>query len=185
MEKQGKKVYEAANEMASSIEPEDCPIIFLPFLFGTNVNADAKACFMGINSLHKKAHIIRSIYEGVVFSHMTHIESLLKFRDTPNGIRISGGAARSKVWVQIFADVLQIPIEVSAISELGTLGAAMCAGIASEQFENFEQAVDVFSKVAYVCQPNPDKKEIYQKKYGLYKILIKNFDSIWSEWRKL
>lgn len=184
-EREGGSVYEAANAMAESIAAQDCPILFLPYLFGTNVNADARACFIGISGLHTKAHLLRAVYEGVAFSHRTHMENLLRFRDRPSGIRISGGAARSRVWVQIFADVFQISVEVSAASELGTMGAAMCAGIASGQFADFYQAVDVFAKVEYTCEPDPNMSRIYEEKFRLYQRLSRQMDESWRDWKRV
>lgn len=181
----GGNVFHTADAMVDSISTEDCPIIFLPFLFGTNVNADAKACFLGISGLHTKAHMLRAVYEGVAFSHRTHMENLLRFRERPSGIRISGGAARSRTWVQIFADVFQIPIEVSAGKELGTMGAAMCAGIASGAFGDFLQAVDVFSKVSYTCMPNPDMAKPYEGKFQLYQKLSGQLDETWKDWERV
>jgi L-xylulokinase len=102
-----------------------------------------------------------------------------------SGIRISGGAARSRTWVQIFADVFQIPVEVSAGKELGTMGAAMCAGIASGAFDGFIQAVDVFCKVAYTCMPNPDAAQLYEDKFRLYTRLNAQLDGTWKEWDKI
>ncbi|NTU76720.1 MAG: carbohydrate kinase, partial [Alphaproteobacteria bacterium] len=182
-QEKGGSVFQTADQMVSAIAPEDCPIIFLPFLFGTNVNADAKACFLGISGLHTKAHMLRAVYEGVAFSHRTHMENLLRFRERPSGIRISGGAARSRVWVEIFADVFQIPVEVSAGKELGTMGAAMCAGIAAGVFPDFIQAVDVFSRVEYTCTPNPNAARVYQDKFTLYQKLSHQLDETWKEWK--
>lgn len=178
----GGSVFPIVDRMVEDIAPLECPVIFLPFLFGTNVNADAKACFLGISGLHTKAHMLRAVYEGVAFSHRTHMENLLRFRERPSGIRISGGAARSRTWVQIFADVFQIPVEVSAGKELGTMGAAMCAGIASGAFGDFLQAVDVFSKVEYTCVPNPEMAQVYENKFRLYQTLTARLDETWKEW---
>jgi L-xylulokinase len=177
----GKSEYEVANELVAGVQPDECPIIFLPYLYGTNVNADAKACFFNISGLHTKAHMLRAIYEGVAFSHRAHMENLLRFREAPSGIRISGGAARSKVWVQIFSDVLQIPIEVSAAHELGTLGAAICAGIGSGKLKDFDQAAALFSKVAYTSTPNQDNKRMYDDKYQRYKKLGQMMEMVWKE----
>ena len=182
-EQLGNSIFTLTDHMVSSILPEDCPVMFLPFLFGTNVNADAKACFLGISGLHTKAHMLRAVYEGVAFSHRVHMENLLRFRERPTSIRISGGAARSRVWVQIFADVFQIPVEVSAASELGAMGAAMCAGIATGAYEDFYRAVEVFAKVSYTCAPNPDKGQIYNDKFNLYQRLSSQLDSTWKEWK--
>ena len=62
--------------------------------------------------------MLRAVYEGVVFSHLTHVKKLLQNREAPKSIRLSGGAANSDVWVQIFADALQIPVDVIEDKEL-------------------------------------------------------------------
>ena len=185
-EEEGRNIYQLCNQMVSSIQPEDCPVVFLPFLFGTNDNADAKSCFFGISNTHERTHLIRAIYEGVVFSAAMHIEKLMKFKsESLKSIRISGGAAKSKEWVQIYADTLQLPIEVSDAKELGTMGVAMTAAVGVGAVASFEEAIKKFVSIKYVCKPNPEKKEIYQKKYMLYKKLLSNMDNLWSEWNEL
>ena len=185
-EAQGKSVYQLCNEMVAGLEPEESPVVFLPYLYGTNVNADAKSCFIGVNYLHERAHLVRAIYEGVVFSAMMHVEKILKFRkELPKTVRISGGTARSKEWVQIYADALQMPIEVPDANELGAMGAAICAAVGVGEFATYEDAVKSFVRVKYVCQPNPEKKGIYQQKYELYKKLVHNMDELWGEWNQI
>jgi L-xylulokinase len=183
MKEEGKSVYEAADAMVSAIGPEESAIVFMPFLYGTNVNPDAKACFMGVCSWHEKAHLLRAVYEGVVFSHLNHIEKLYKFRGgRPESVRIAGGVANSRVWVQMFADVLQLPVEVSDVGELGTLGAALCAGVASGACASLEEAAGLFSGTAYTCSPDPAKKDIYGKKYALYKKILDAMEPVWADW---
>ncbi len=183
MKEQGKSVYDAANGMVAAVAPEDSAIVFLPFLYGTNVHLDARACFMGVQSWHEKAHLLRAVYEGVVFSHMMHIEKLFTFKGgKPETVRIAGGVANSKVWVQMFADVLQLPVEVSAVSELGTMGAAICAGAACGAYASIEQASAVFAKTAYTCCPDPAKKEVYAKKYAFYKKILDALAPVWRDW---
>ena len=177
----GKSVYDSANEMVASTKPGDSKIIFLPYLFGTNIDADAKACFIGLNGWHTKADMLRALYEGVVFCHKAHIDKLLAYRDKPKAIRIAGGAARSKAWVQIFADVLQTPVEVTTGTELGALGAAICAGVATGHFQSFQSAADAMVEVAYTCCPNPAYEEIYAEKYKLYQEIIGALTPIWKK----
>ena len=141
--------------------------------------------FFGISNTHERTHLIRAIYEGVVFSAAMHIEKLMKFKsESLKSIRISGGAAKSKEWVQIYADTLQLPIEVSDAKELGTMGVAMTAAVGVGAVASFEEAIKKFVRIKYVCKPNPEKKEIYQKKYMLYKKLLSNMDNLWSEWNE-
>lgn len=183
MQAEGQSVYEAANKLVASIPPEESSIIFLPYLFGTYLNPDAKACFLGVSSWHGKAHMLRAVYEGIVFSHMAHIEQLLTYREQPpQAVRIAGGVTKSKVWMQMFADVLQMPIEVSAVNELGTMGAAMTAGVATGCFSSYEKAMQTFTRIAYTVYPDAGKKDIYAKKYTLYKKVIGALDPVWREW---
>ena len=178
-------VYEYCNSLVGSLKPQDVGIIFLPFLYGTNVNPDAKACFMGIDGSQSKAHMVRSMYEGVVFSTKMHIERLLRFTDVPQKARISGGAAESPLWVQMFADVLQMPIEVSDAREMGTLGAAMTVAVAAGDVPDLVAAAERMTRVRYRCEPDAANADIYQRKYGIYKDLIKALDPVWAEWRTL
>ncbi len=186
MQAQGKNVYDACEAMLESVPYNDSSILFLPFLYGTNVNLDAKAAFIGLNGRHTKAHMLRAVYEGIVFSHMYHIEKLYKWRtEKPQAVRISGGGAGSAQWVQMFADALQLPIEVPAAKELGTMGVAMCASVGAGLFKSLEEAAGVFAKVKKTYTPNPERAGYYAAKYKLYKTLIQALDSTWSSWESL
>jgi len=182
-EKQGTSVYELCNELAGAVKPEDSSVVFLPFLYGSNAGPDAKSCLVGLTGWHNRGHVIRAIYEGVVFGHKTHVEKLLQFRDMPEKICFTGGAARSEVWVQIYADVFGVPVEIPAGTELGALGAAICAAVAADCYDSYEQAVRAMVKVARVQQPNPDMKEVYAQKYKRYKKVISALEPVWQELR--
>ena len=180
---QGQNIYGTANNMVESVDAGDSAVVFLPFLYGTNVDADAKSCFLGLSGWHGKAHMLRAVYEGIVFSHRMHMEKLLDLRDTePEAIRMAGGVTKSRTWVQMFADILQMPIEISDHTELGTLGVAMCAGVAVGEYESLYEAAQVFSKTSYIYRPDRTKKDLYEKKYQLYKRAIERLSPLWKEW---
>jgi len=182
MEAEGKNVYDACEEMIASVPYDDSTIIFMPFLYGTNANLDAKSCFIGLNGRHDKRYMLRAVYEGIMFSHMYHIEKLCKYRGTEfKKARISGGGAGSATWVQMFSDALQVPIEVPAAKELGCLGAAICVAIGSKAVGSFEEASKTFSKIKKTYEPNPERAAYYQNKYQLYKKLLEALDDVWSD----
>ncbi len=89
----GGSVYDLTNEWVASIEPQDNNVIFLPFLNGSNEDALAKGTFIGLTAYHNKKHMLRAVYEGIVFSHLTHVKKLLRNREKPASIRLSGGAS--------------------------------------------------------------------------------------------
>jgi L-xylulokinase len=180
-ETQGKSVFDVVNEAVAATKPEESRIVFLPFLFGSNANPDAKASFIGINAWHNRGHVLRAIFEGVVFGHKGHVERLCKFRDMPDVIRLTGGASRSTEWVQVFADILQVPFEIPDGTELGALGAAIAAGVACGCFDGYNEAIEKMVSFSRLQEPNPAMKSVYEEKYDRYKKVIAALDPIWKD----
>jgi len=176
----GRSVFEECNELVRGVPPEKSDVLFLPFLYGSNAGPRASAGFLGLHGWHTKAHMLRAIYEGVAFSHKTHVDRLLAAHPSAKAARIAGGAAKSEVWLQIFADVLQLPIEITASEELGAMGAAMCAGVGIGLFSSFEDAVSRMVRVSRTVEPDAGKKATYEEKYSTYKRFIKALQGVWG-----
>ncbi len=177
----GKSVYALCNDAVDSTRPEETKLVFLPFLYGSNAGPKARSVLLGMEGWNKREHIIRAIYEGICFSHRSHIEKLFQYRPRPDCARIAGGAARSKPWVQMFADVLQLSMEVTAASELGTLGAAICAGVAAGLFSSYEEAVGKMVKTVGRIEPQRGNTGVYEAKYQRYLKAIKSLEGYWNE----
>lgn len=176
-----KRFFEKLNKMVESVEPDEQNIIFLPYLFGSNYNPQARASFIGLTSHHTKEHIARSVYECIVFCHKVHIEKLLMNRKSTKKIRLAGGVVNSSIWVQIFADILDFPVEIIDTNELGALGCAMAAGVAAGEYKDLEEAVKKMVHIKEIIYPNKKNKEIYEKKYKLYKKVSELLDDMWKE----
>lgn len=182
----GRSPWQEIDKMVESIAPSEfCPI-FLPFLMASNVHPNAKGSFVGMSSYHTRAHLLRSVFEGIAFSHRYHYEKLRKCMERdPKSIRLAGGAARSKIWTQIFADVMKCPVETVAVRETGALGSAIAAAVAVGDYANINDALDAMSRLAPAVMPNPDNFEVYDKKYELYCKTIDALDSVWDSYQAL
>ncbi|MBI9018697.1 MAG: carbohydrate kinase [Phycisphaerae bacterium] len=172
-------IYDYCNQQVATTNPETSELIYLPFVYGSNVNPDAKGCFIGMDGSSNIANMLRAIYEGVIFSHKWHLERLLKFRKWPENIRLTGGGCRSEVWMQVFADCLGVPIEIPAGTELGTAGAAICGAVASKCYESYADAIDNMVKMDRKYLPDNTKIKIYENKYKRYKKTIEALDNAW------
>jgi L-xylulokinase len=82
--------------------------------------------------------------------------------------------------MQMFADTLQLPIEVSEAGELGASGAAMCAGAEAGVFSSLTEAAKVFTRISRTFTPDAANKEIYEKKYRAYKRIAASLESVWN-----
>lgn len=177
--KEEESKYDFLSRQIESIPPEECDVYFLPFLYSSNAHPLGKGSLIGLTTYHKNAHIVRAIYEGVAYSHKTHIDKLLQIRDTPETIRMAGGVVNSTVWVQMFADILGIPIETIKAKELGALGCAMAATVAAGQYADYKEAAKHMVHVEKRVLPDMKKHKIYQEKYKKYMVVKDALDMAW------
>ena len=176
----GGNIFKQCDELVGAMAPQDQDIIFLPFLFGSNYNPRAKACLLGMGSHHGSVHALRAVYEGIVFCHMVHIGKLLQSREQTRAIRLGGGAAKSIVWAQMFADVTGLPVETIETDELGTLGCAMAAAVAAGEFADLKEAADEMVKVKARLEPDMAHHEIYKQKFAAYRKAEAVVESLWN-----
>ena len=162
--------YAACNAYVESVDVQVDGVLYLPFLYGSNVG-NIHGAFLNMQAFHTRADMIRAVYEGVAFAHKTHLLRLLKYRSVPKAIRIAGGIIHSPIWLQIFADVLQLPLEVVEHEEFGTQGAAICACVGTGLYQSFESAIEHIVHIHKTILPNPAKKAVYEQKYKRYMMM--------------
>ncbi len=183
--RRGVSVYEICSEEVASLPPGSTNIIFHPFLYGSNVQPTARAGFYGVAGWHTRTHLLRALYEGVVFGHLNHIEKLRKAGAQINTARLAGGGSRSEVWSQMFADTIQVPMEISDGNELGARGAALSAGIGAGIYSDYSEAVREAVSVVRVHEPIPANTPLYLARYAEYERLIKVMQEPWEALNKL
>jgi L-xylulokinase len=181
----GISVYEVCNEAVATLAPGSTDIIFHPYLFGSDVQATARAGFYGLGAWHTKAHVLRALYEGVVYGHMTHIEKLRAAGAKIEKARMTGGGSHSTVWTQMFSDALGLPIEVPEGAEVAARGAAMTAGIGAGVYRDYADAVTKVVQVERVHQPDPQASPHYLARFREYKTILEAMKEPWNRLAKL
>lgn len=182
----GSSVYDVVNGWVEFVGPHAFVPVFLPFLMGTNAHPNAKSAFVGLNVSHTRRHMARAVYEGIAFCHRVHYERLLASReDAPCAIRLSGGAARSRVWAQMFADVMQAPVETVVADEAGALGCAIAGAVATGAYASLDDAVRNMVEVGDRFEPNARLRDVYDRKYRLYQRTVDCLDGLWTQMEEL
>jgi L-xylulokinase len=183
--RRGISVYEVCNEEVANLDPGSANIIFHPFLYGSNVQPTARAGFYGVAGWHTRAHLLRALYEGVVFCHLNHIEKLRNAGAHIQGARLTGGGSRSQVWTQMFADTIQLPMEVSDGTELGARGAALSAGVGVGAYRDYAEAVEQAVSIVRVQEPIPTNTPHYLRRYAEYERLAQVMQAPWEALNKV
>jgi L-xylulokinase len=153
--------------------------LFFPFLFGGPDGAPAG--LVGMTADYSFDDIMLSVFEGIVFAHKVDVDRLLSGPDAarPEMVRLAGGASRSSIWSDIFADVLGLPVEVPEGSELGALGVAICAATAIGAYPTLEAAVAGMTRITRRHDVNAGRAKPHLKKYPRYIALARAFAAAW------
>ncbi len=179
--KNGRSVYDEMNAWVASLPREEFIPIFHPFLMGSNVHPNAMGSFIGLNVGHTRAHLVKSVYEGIVFCHRISLDRLLATRQTPpDCIRLAGGAAKSKVWTQMFADILGLPVETVPVNETGALGTAISVATATGVYPSLSEACAAMCPAGVRVQPDMQAHAFYNRRYEMYKQISGCLDPLWD-----
>lgn len=159
--------YETINAGIEALPPAASSVLFVPFLYGSNAGLGMQAGFYGLQAHHTKMHLLQAVYEGVLFSLMTHLERMLHRFPQATILRVTGGPTKSKVWMQMLADLTGMTLEMPLVEESGCLGAAWVAMEATEDIEDLAQKRKLNSKI-HTITPNKEHFKAYQEKYQRY-----------------
>lgn len=177
----GVSIYDNLEVFLENTDAKFSKVIFFPYLYGSNSDAKATASFIGLQSTTTKSELIRAVYEGIVFAHKYHVQKLLTvLGKKPSVIRMSGGGTNSPSWVQMFADILNLPIELVEANELGGLGGAMATAVGLGEYATLEEAVAKMCHVEQRYEPRTDQMHIYYKKYAAFISLMNALDGNWE-----
>jgi sugar (pentulose or hexulose) kinase len=117
---------------------------------------------------HGAGHVFRSIYEATAFGTRHILEDLADHGMSIGRLLAGGGGARSRLWVQIHADVLGLPIHLPADSEACALGSALMAAVHAGHYGGADEAAARMIRLAGFIEPRRDNARIYDYYYRKY-----------------
>jgi xylulokinase len=167
----GASAFSLMDEEAAAIAPGAGGLVFLPYMAGERSpiwDRHAKGVFFGLGFDKTRAHMIRSVMEGVAFSLEHNLRTAYEAGVSVNAMNAMGGAANSRLWTQIKSDVTCKPVHVPASDTATTLGAAMLAGVGTGLYKDFGEAVGRTVRIARTHLPDEKKHAAYMKYYGIY-----------------
>lgn len=164
-------------DAAADAPPGAGGLIMLPLLAGERApgyDARARGAWFGLGLDHDRRHLARAALEGVAFS----VRSVLEVAEEATGrvaeIRVTGGLARSPLWLQTLAGVLDRPVSVPVEVEGSTVGALALGAVALGLQPDLDTAAAPMVRVAEVVRPVADDAAVYASSYALYRRLYRS-----------
>ena len=155
-------------------EPGAEGLVFLPYLAGErtpHADPDARGAFVGLSLRHDRGALVRAVLEGVAYGLRDCLEVLRALGCSVTVGRVSGGGARSDLWLRIVASVLGVPLERTAAEEGAAYGAALLGGVAGGVFADVPAAVAACVRVRETVEPDPEWARLYADGYARFRAL--------------
>lgn len=184
--KQAKKrrvdVYEILMDQAAEVPIGSEGLFFLPYLTGErspHKDPYARGAFVGLSVRTTPNHMVRAIVEGVTYGLRDCLEVVRQQKVSVSEVRATGGGARSPIWRQVLADILQAPIAILESEEGPAMGGAILAAVGAGEYKDVQQACSKMVKVKTRVKPKKKNVSAYEPYYEhfttLYPTLKRSF----------
>jgi sugar (pentulose or hexulose) kinase len=154
-------------------------VLFHPFVYGSPHPHPTSGTFLGLRGWHGRGHLLRALMEGVVLNHRWHVDALCSTLPISGVARLTGGAARSEVWSQMFADALRRPVLVTDVPESAARGAALLAATAVGLLDDVTDP-RATPHVLRRHEPRPDRVAVLDEAYQVYREALEALGPVWA-----
>lgn len=169
--REGRDVYEVLLEEMPE-EPTD--LLVLPYFASTGtpyLDPEPLSAVVGLRLGTTRGEIIRALLEGLTFEIKLNIELLAQAGIHLRELRAVGGGARSPRWLQIKADIFNLPVISLQTSEAACLGVALLAGVAAGAYGSLSEAVAATVRPVRTYEPDPRRARFYEEQFHRYRRL--------------
>ncbi|HTM52165.1 MAG TPA: xylulokinase [Bryobacteraceae bacterium] len=160
---------EAANAPAGSEG-----LFWLPYLMGErtpHLDATARGGWIGMTARHTRAHLIRSLIEGVSYSQRDCLDIIEQLGVRVASVRLSGGGARSAFWRGLLADILGKPVVTLETQEGSAYGASLLAMVATGEFASVKDVCRAAVREVETSEPDAARSREYGERHAVYQSL--------------
>ena len=167
----GVDAFKIMDQEAAGIKAGSDGLIFLPYMAGERSplwDKDAKGVFFGLGYDKTRAHMIRAVMEGCAYALYHNIKTAEEVDVYIDELVAMGGAANSRLWTQMKADITGKTIKVPTSDTATTLGAAILAGVGTGVYKSFSEATDKTIVITRIHEPDMAAHKKYLEYYKIY-----------------
>ena len=183
----GENDYASLDSRADAVNPGDRPLIFLPYMVGQRAplwNSHTRGVLFGMDPSMSDGELARGFMEGNAYGTRRILELTRELGVLPTEGKLTGGCSESRVYSQIFADVLGVDILRVGEMDTAPLGIAMAGARAAGIFDDFESIIEMISARGNsrgIHTPEKMRSEFYSAGYKLFDILYRQLEPVFSE----
>ena len=147
-------------------------VFFLPYLMGERSpinDTNARGTFIGMTMDTTRADLTQAVLEGVAFAIRDSFEVAKSLGIDIERSNICGGGAKSPLWKRIFANVLNVKLDIVASEQGPGMGGAILAMVADGTYPNVNAACEKLVHVVDTIEPEPELVARYEQRYQQFR----------------
>ena len=159
-------------------------VFFLPYLMGERSphnDVFARGSFIGISMDTAREKLTQAVFEGVAFALRDSLEVARSLGINIDKAKICGGGAKSPIWKEIIANVLNVTLEVVKCEEGPGYGAAILAAVGAGEFSSVKEACESLVEVVERIEPKKEIVDKYEKAYSKFKKIYPALKEVFGE----
>ena len=159
-------------------------VYFLPYLMGERSpinDTNARATFLGMTMDSTRSDMVQAVLEGVAFAIRDSFEVAKSLGIRIERSKICGGGAKSPLWRKIFANVLNLPLDIPQTEEGPGYGGAMLAMVGCGLFDSVKACADALVTVRETVQPDPEIAQRYEARYQYFKQIYPTLKGLFAQ----
>ncbi|MCR4402668.1 MAG: FGGY-family carbohydrate kinase [Firmicutes bacterium] len=163
--------YETMNREAAEVPPGCEGLVVLDHWQGNRTplrDPLSRGVILGLSLKHGRGHLIRAIFEACAFGTRQVLETFREAGVEVHELRACGGATKSRLWLQIYADVCGVPVVLTKVREASVLGSAIVGAFGAGRYSSIEKAAASMVEVHEVVQPDTGVADVYDFYYKRY-----------------
>jgi xylulokinase len=182
--KRGVDPYQLLNAEAEKVDAGSNGLLFLPYLAGErtpHADPNARGAFVGLTTSHERGHMARAVMEGVAMSLRESLEIIKQLGVPVREMRVSGGGAKSALWKQIIADVMNQAACTMSAEQGPAFGVALLAATGCGEFKNIEEACKATIETTAKTSPQRAVVKTYDRSFNIYRSLYGSLKQAFDE----
>ena len=168
----GEDVFDLLTQQAAKAPQGSDGVIFLPYMMGERApiwHTQARGVLFGLSLATERSAVIRSILEGTAFAMRHNLDVARKAGVQVTEIRSVGGGARSRLWCQIKANILGVPVAIPEAAVGAPFGDAVLVGMGAGFYPDVLTALKGMVRIRQIYDPDLEHAWRYSRQYALFR----------------
>lgn len=177
----GMSIYQLLDQEAAQVPPGAEGLVVLDYFQGNrtpHTDSAARGAIWGLSLQSSRAHVFRALMEGIAYGMCDILETFAKHDFAVSRVIASGGATRSPLFMQIYADVLGMPLYMTSFPEATMLGSAVVAAVGAGAYPDLVQASRAMVTVAGGYRPD-------QQRHADYAFFMRKYQETYQQLKAL